>query len=113
MPVILRNMRPPFLFAIGATAAVLMCSCSPEAKPARSQADAPSVKPPTDESRRFPNANLVGTSLVNRELMDKPFMPGGTLARYKRGKVEYEMFVARTPGANDAALLLPDWRKAL
>lgn len=45
--------------------------------------------------------------------MGKSFMPGGTLAHYKRGKVEYEMFVARTPGANDAALLLPDWRKAL
>jgi len=37
-------------------------------------------------------------------------MPGGTLAHYKRGSVEYDMFVARTP---DAALLLPDWSQSL
>jgi hypothetical protein len=40
-------------------------------------------------------------------------MPGGTLAHYKKGKREYEMFVAKLPSATDAAILLPDWRKAL
>lgn len=45
--------------------------------------------------------------------MGKPFMPGGTLAHYKKGAKEYEMFVAKLPSATDAAIILPDWRKAL
>ncbi len=45
--------------------------------------------------------------------MGKPFMPGGTLAHYKQGKTDFEMFVAKLPSATDAAILLPDWRKAL
>ena len=63
--------------------------------------------------QRFSSANLVETKVVDKELMGKPFMPGGTLARYKKGKKEYEMFVAKLPTATDAAILLPDWRKAL
>jgi len=66
-----------------------------------------------DESRRFPMANFVGAAVVDKQLLGKPFMPGGTLARYKKGKTEYEMFVAKLPTATDAAVILPDWRKAL
>ena len=58
-------------------------------------------------------ANLVDTNVIDRELLGKTFMPGGTLARYKRGKKEYSMFVAKLPAATDAALLLLDWHKAL
>ncbi len=68
---------------------------------------------PHDESRRFPTANLVDTNVVNEKLLGKSFMPGGTLARYKKGKIEYEMFIARLPTATDAAVILPDWRTAL
>jgi len=68
---------------------------------------------PHDESRRFPVANLVDTRVVDKELLGKSFMPGGTLARYKKGKTEYEMFVAKLPTATDAAVILPDWRNAL
>ncbi len=45
--------------------------------------------------------------------MGKPFMPGGTLARYKKGKKEYEMFVAKLATSTDAAILLLYWQKAL
>jgi hypothetical protein len=105
-------MRIPTII-VGA-AMVLMSSCGSRPKPAASepvkQADAPK---PADESQRFSSANLVETKVVDKELMGKPFMPGGTLARYKKGKQEYEMFVAKLPTAVDAAILLPDWRKAL
>jgi hypothetical protein len=37
-------------------------------------------------------------------------MPGGTLAHYKNGAVEYDMFLAKT---TDGSFLLPDWSKAL
>jgi hypothetical protein len=66
-----------------------------------------------DESRRFPMANLVDTKIVDQHLMGKPFMPGGTLASYKKGKIAYDMFLARLPSANAAAFLLLDWKKAL
>lgn len=93
---------------------VLLCSCGSEPRPSPTEpakkAEAPK---PSDESSRFPTANLVETKVVDKELLGKPFMPGGTLARYKKGKTEYEMFVAKLPTPTDAAILLPDWRKAL
>ena len=102
------------LAIIVAGASVLISSCGSPPKPAASepvkQAEAPK---PSDESQRFSTANLVDTKVVDKELLGKPFMPGGTLARYKKGKKEYEMFVAKLPTATDAAILLPDWRKAL
>ena len=93
-------------------AAALLVACGPEPKPADAPKKAEAPKP-SDESFRFPKANLAGTQVVDDALMGKSFMPGGTLARYRKGKAEYEMFVARLPNANDAAFLLPDWRNAL
>ena len=104
-------MRIPFVVL---PALALLASCGSEPNPPPSapvkKAEAPK---PADESRRFPTAGLVETKIVDKELLGKPFMPGGTLARYKKGKTEYEMFVARLPSALDAAILLPDWSKLL
>ena len=89
------------------------CDSKPDAKPV-AEAPKPVEAPrPTDESRRFPKPNLVGTIVIEKQLFGKPFMPGGTQAHYKRGKTEYDMFIAKTASANDAALLLPDWRNLL
>ncbi len=98
------------LFRLIASCALLI-SCSPEPKnePPKA-AEAPAVH---DESRRFPQANLVDTKVVPRQLLGKPFMPGGTVAAYKKGKTEWSLFVAQFPDANSAAIALPDWRKAL
>jgi len=94
--------------------AALLASCGSEPKPPAAEAPKKAEAPkPADESRRFPKANLVDTKVIDKELMGKPFMPGGTLARYKKGKTEYEMFVAKLPSTLDAAILLPDWNKAL
>ena len=68
---------------------------------------------PRDETRRFPLANQVGTKVVLAKLMGKDFMPGGTIAHYKKGKLESDMFVAKLASPMDAAITLPDWRKAL
>jgi hypothetical protein len=105
-------MRILVIIAVGAV--VLISSCGSQPKPAASEPAKQTEAPkPADESQRFATANLVETKVVDKELMGKPFMPGGTLARYKKGKKEYEMFVAKLPTATDAAILLPDWRKAL
>ena len=91
----------------------LMVSCGDAPKPAPApKAEAAPAKP-SDESFRFPKENLIDTKVVDSALLGKPFMPGGTLARYKKGKVEYEMFVAQVATPTDAAVILPDWRKAL
>jgi hypothetical protein len=96
---------------VSLAAILVLTSCGSQPKP-EPAAKAETPKPP-DESARFATANLVETKVVDKELMGKPFMPGGTLARYKKGKKAYEMFVTKLPTATDAAILLPDWRKAL
>lgn len=94
------------------TSAAVLVSCGSEPPP-QSAKQAEARPKPLDESHRFPKANLVGAQVVEKELLGKPFMPGGTLCRYKRGSSEYEMFAARMPAATDAAILLLDWKKAL
>jgi len=101
-------------------AAVIVTSCGGDTKPTASSGPAKpaeSVSKPADESRRFPTANLTGTEVVDRQLLGKTFMPGGTIAHYVvhhgTGKTQYDLFVARAADANAAAFLLPDWRKAL
>jgi hypothetical protein len=97
--------------AVAALAAA-MISCGSETKPpaAAPQAEAPK---PADESRYLPKTGLEESHVVDRQLLGKSFMPGGTLGHYKVGKKEFDMFVARMPSGQDAAFLLPDWSKAL
>src|SRR6185437_42343 len=91
-----------------------LASCGSEPKqtvsPEPRKTEAPK---PADESAYLPKANLVRREVVPRELLGKAFMPGGTLGHYKKGKSEYEIFIARLPTALDAAILLPDWNKTL
>jgi hypothetical protein len=95
-----------------AVSAILLSSC--DSRPvAREVPKVVETRRPTDESRRFPKTNLVGTMVVEKELLGKPFMPGGTLAHYKKGRTEYEMFLAKAVTTTDAAMLLPDWEHAL
>lgn len=105
-------MRNRVLLILAACAVLI--SCGGESKPSRAKPASQSEPPkPADESRRFPRANLVKTEVVSQHLLGKSFMPGGTLAHYRRGKIEYEMFVSKLPTAMDAAVILPDWRSAL
>ena len=106
-------MRPLILLAT----ALFLSSCStPTNSKSATTSDSPRqlehVKP-RDETRRFPIANQTSTKVIDDHILDKAFMPGGTIAHYKKGKVEYDMFLAKMPSASDAAIVLPDWRKAL
>jgi hypothetical protein len=95
-------------------AAALLISCGTAPQPPAPEPAKPAEAPkPSDESRRFPLPNRVDTQVVDDHLLGKPFMPGGTLAHYRRGKIEYSMFLARMPSPQDAAFLLLDWNKAL
>lgn len=105
-------MRPLTVIAFAMFLAA--CDSKPPAPEAPKAAPpAPAVSKPADETRRFPLENQLSTMVVDPHLMGKPFMPGGTLAHYRKGKAEYDMFLAKTASPTDAALILPDWRKAL
>jgi hypothetical protein len=96
-------------------AALFACSCSspqpqPSPEPQPKAAEAPK---PHDETQRFPLANREDTQVVDDKLMGKNFMPGGTIAHYKKGRLEYDMFVAKLASADQAAITLPDWQRAL
>jgi hypothetical protein len=101
-------MRPLLIVS----ALVFLYSCESKPGPAEAPKTVVAIKPP-DESRRFSKTNLVSTEVVDKALLGKSFMPGGTLAKYQKGSATYEMFVAKTASATDAALLLPDWKRAL
>jgi hypothetical protein len=93
-----------------------LVSCASPPSPPAKETPAAQSKPgpaPSDESRRFPQKNLVSTQVVPSALLGKAFMPGGTLARYRKGKTEYQMFVARAASSTEAAIKLNDWRTAL
>lgn len=94
-------------------AAIILIGCSSEKPPTPEASKKVESPKPADESQRLPKANLVRAEVVDQHLLGKPFMPGGTLAHYKKAGKEYEMFVTKLPSATDAAILLPDWRKAL
>lgn len=96
-------------------AAILLGACgdsSVAVKQTPAEKQAPAAKP-DDESRRLPHENLVSSTVVDRALMGKAFMPGGTRGHYRKGKLEYDVFLARMADANAAAFALPDWRKAM
>lgn len=99
--------------AAGAAALLISCGSEPAAPAPAAPAKTAAVAKSSDETRRFPIANRVDTQVMDNHLLDKSFMPGGTLARYKKGKSEYSMFVAKLAAAQDAAFLLLDWNKAL
>lgn len=103
-------MRVANIILLGVVLLSCGCGTKPPQTETTTQAEAPK---PLNESHRFPKANLMATEVQDKQLMGKAFMPGGTLARYKKGPVEYELFVARLPSATDAAVLLLDWKKTL
>ncbi|HLY17079.1 MAG TPA: hypothetical protein VKR61_07630 [Bryobacteraceae bacterium] len=105
-------MRIPLLLA-AAGAATMLISCGSEPKAAAPEPSTTAAVKPPDETRRFPMANRVDTQVIDNHLLDKQFMPGGTLARYKQGQKEYSMFIAKLGNAQDAAFRLLDWNKAL
>jgi hypothetical protein len=100
--------------AVAFFAIVLSC-CESKSTPAPlTEVPKPAATPkPPDESRRFTKVNQIDTIVVEKQLLGKPFMPGGTLAQYKKGKAEFDLFVAKMASPTEAALLLPDWKKTL
>ena len=95
-------------------AALLLAACGSEPKPAVTESAPPTAPPkPPDQVRRLPQEGLKGTHIVASHLMGKSFMPGGVVAHYEKGTKKFDLFFADAKDATSAALLLPDWQKAL
>jgi len=100
-------------------AAMLLVGCGSNSTPARPDATeaapaapTPAPKPP-EAARRLSTEGLKDTEVVASKLMGKPFMPGGVVAHYEKGGKKFDLFIADAGDATSAALLLPDWQKAL
>ena len=101
------------IFVVGCLG--LAVSCGPEERSAATKAAPAAAQPPAvkpaDESRRFPKAELTETRVVDDHAMGKTFLPGGTVATYRKG--QYEMFLVKMADAQSAAIALLDWKKEL
>jgi hypothetical protein len=95
-----------------AFAAVLLAGCGKSPEPAAAPVKK-AVAKVADETRRFPRAEQVDARVVTGHLLDHEFLPGGNIASYKRGELEYEMILVRTSSPDAAALLLYDYKKSL
>lgn len=95
--------------------ALLLAGCGPSTPPADApkKAARPAAPKPTDQTRRFPTAERIEVSLIESSLFGKQFLPGGNVAKYKRGAREYEMFIIRAASPAAAAGLLFDYKSTL
>ena len=102
-------MRPYLALVIALTYG---CSSAPTSPPSKALAKSIAA-PPTDESIKFPQLHQVKMELTPDHLLGKAFMPGGNVATYRSGKVDYQQFLGKLPDAQQAAFLLLDWQKTL
>ena len=61
----------------------------------------------------MPSADQVSKQEVADHILGKPFLPGGTMAHYKTGTAEYDLFVAQFPTHTDASIALANLEGAI
>lgn len=95
---------------------LLLAGCGEEPKRAvttpATQAPPPAPKA-SDESRRFPLKDRTGTMVVQEKILGHDFLPGGNVATYERGAKQWKLFLVRLPDANQAGILLLDYKTRL
>lgn len=89
---------------IGLSVALGGCS-SPEPKTETAPV-AEQVRPPTDESRRFPKDGQTKMELVDNHLLGKDYFKGGNLASYERDGKQYRQFLLQAADEKEALDLL-------
>jgi hypothetical protein len=92
-------------------ALALLVGCSEAPK----QAPVAPVKhvAPTDESRKMPLENRVSTSIVDDHMLDRQWLPGGTLGHYKKGNKEWDLVLIKAASPAAAADWLLDYKNEL
>ena len=88
---------------------ILLIACSSAPSPPKTAESHPPPPPPRDESAQLPLRGRLDSRVIADKLLGKPYLPGGTLADYQG----YQLFLARTDSAQQAAFLLLDFKKDL
>ena len=94
-------------------AVLLLAGCASSPKPAATEPPARKVVKPMDDTRYFPRAGQVDSKVVDDHLLGHEFLPGGNIAHYKAGPLQYDLILIRTATPTDAAILLLDFKKHL
>lgn len=91
-----------------------LAGCGSPAPPTKAAAPKAPKKPVVaDYTHRFPAADRIEARVVDDHILGKDFLPGGNIARYRKGRQEYEMFLIRTSVPEAAALMLIDYKNRL
>lgn len=91
-------------------AALLIGGCS-SAPPQK--AEAPPPPPVRDDTAMLLGVNRTSTRVVPNHLLGKSMLPGGTIGEYDDGQRKYQLFIIETDSAQDAAIMLLDFKVAL
>lgn len=91
----------------------VLVGCGDSPPPAAAPVAVKKKPAPKDEARWFPKKDQVSMELVPDHVLGKDYLPGGNVGKYKAGGKEYEMFLIKTGGNQDAALLVFDVKKDL
>lgn len=94
-------------------AAALLAACGGTAEKKPATAPVKKRAAVADETRHFPSEGRLEAKVVEDHVLGREFLPGGNVARYRRGKREFEMFLIRTSVPEAAALLLFDYKKRM
>src|ERR1700709_1167832 len=92
---------------------ILLAGYSSGPEPAKPVAPAVKHAAPADESRKMPLENRVSAGVVDDHMLDREWLPGGTLGHYKRGGKEWDLILVRASSPATAADWLLDYKKEL
>ena len=88
------------------------CGTSEPTRPT-ANAQPPQTFTTKDETSLFPPAGRVATQVYPDHMMNKQFLPGGTMAEYRGDRGEYRAFVVHLMDGKKASFLLDDYKKVL
>jgi hypothetical protein len=94
-------------------AALVLVGCGSSTVTSKLEKVAPAPPPVKDNTALLLTENRVSASVVPDHLLGNKTLPGGTLGEYSKGEDKYQLFVIETASAQDAAILLLDWKGTL
>jgi hypothetical protein len=94
-------------------AALVLAGCGSTAPVPETKAAAPAPPPVKDDTALLLTENRVSASVVPDHLLGNKVLPGGSFGEYAAGQKKYQLFVLQTGSAQDAAILLLDYKGTL
>jgi len=91
--------------------ALLLAGCN--STPTPTKTEVPPPPPVHDNTAMLPSVNRTGTRVVPNHLLGKSMLPGGTIGEYDDNGRKYQLFIIETESAQDAAIMLLDFKVAL